>query len=123
MIQIYAIIAAVFLVTVGGGGFYIKYLHNQAEIAQLENIVLATAAEKSEVVINRLVEESVDNQLAYERLNDRWNRAEEYQKELLVLLRDHDLTALATAKPGLIERRINDATEKLFKDMQSDTTE
>ena len=36
-------------------------------------------------------------------------------------LREHDLTMLTLRKPGLIERRVNSATDKILKDLESST--
>jgi hypothetical protein len=48
-------------------------------------------------------------------------RAEQYGDDLRMKLIRHDLTLLALKKPGLIEQRINDATQKLFDDISADT--
>jgi len=42
-------------------------------------------------------------------------------KEYLSIFKRHDLTMLSRAKPGLIETRINNATEKLFKEMEDES--
>lgn len=47
--------------------------------------------------------------------------AEEYASELQSLLAEHNLTYLAISRPGLIERRINDATDNVFRAIQCDT--
>jgi hypothetical protein len=39
--------------------------------------------------------------------------------ELEKLFKEHDLEALAAAKPRLIERRVNDATKRVFKDLEA----
>ena len=36
-------------------------------------------------------------------------------------LREHDLTMLTLRKPGLIERRVNSATQKILTDLESST--
>ena len=48
-------------------------------------------------------------------------KAEVYQDEISQKLRDHNLTKLANAKPGLIQKRVNDATQKLFREMEEIT--
>jgi hypothetical protein len=48
--------------------------------------------------------------------------ADDEQRRLHKILRSHDLTALAKAKPGLIENRINDGTKKVFDDIESTST-
>jgi hypothetical protein len=49
--------------------------------------------------------------------------SETYKDELIGKLRKHNLTKLAEQNPGLIETRINDATQKLFNDFEQITTE
>ncbi len=48
--------------------------------------------------------------------------AEEYRETLNQKLRDHNLTKLSAAKPGLIQRRVNDATAKIFKELEDITS-
>ena len=47
------------------------------------------------------------------------NEAEEYGDDLRKKLHKHNLTRLSIKKPGLIEKRINDGTKKLFKSIES----
>jgi hypothetical protein len=59
-----------------------------------------------------------ENMLA---LQERAKEAEAYQDELASKLRRHDLTALTLQKPGLIEKRVNNATAKIFDQLEIDT--
>ena len=47
--------------------------------------------------------------------------AEVYQDELRKKLQKHDLTRLSEKKPGLVEKKINEGTQKLFNDFESIT--
>ena len=47
--------------------------------------------------------------------------SEKYGDELRATLQKHNLTMLALKKPGLIEKRMNDATKKLLDDITTDT--
>ena len=47
------------------------------------------------------------------------NKAEEYGDDLRKKLHKHDLTRISIKKPGLIEKRINDGTKKLFERIES----
>ena len=49
------------------------------------------------------------------------DEAERYGDELRKKLHKHDLTRLSIKKPGLIEKRINDGTNKLFDSIESIT--
>jgi hypothetical protein len=39
------------------------------------------------------------------------------------IFKDHNLTRLARAKPGMIEKRINSGTAKVFRQMEEDSKE
>jgi predicted phage gp36 major capsid-like protein len=64
--------------------------------------------------------------LQEESLNDMNTRAEEVEARMesyLKIFKDHDLTRLARAKPGLIESRANNATDKVFLEIENDSKE
>ena len=44
--------------------------------------------------------------------------AEKYKDELLNKFQRHDLSLLSLKKPGLIEKRVNNATKKVFDDIE-----
>ena len=48
-------------------------------------------------------------------------RAESYGDELRATLQKHNLTSLAQRKPGLIEKRMQNATNKLWDDLRGIT--
>ena len=48
-------------------------------------------------------------------------KSEEYGDELRATLNKHNLTHLANKKPGLIENRMQDKTDALWKDLESIT--
>jgi len=119
---------------IGGGYMYhqttvAKY---QASVAQLEannrtlkenqvqmEIAVKTAqeslaaaeanAKKSEAAMSALT--AKNNELAKEKAN--------YMK----IFKDHNMTRLARAKPGMMETRINKGTEKVFRELENDTKE
>ena len=47
--------------------------------------------------------------------------ANDYKNNLIAKLRKHDLTRLSQQKPGLVEKKINNGTKKLFKSFESIT--
>ena len=51
-------------------------------------------------------------------LRGRLDQAEVYQDELSSKLARHDLTRLTLQRPGLIETRVNNATAKLFDELE-----
>ena len=54
-------------------------------------------------------------------LSGKLEDAEKDQDDLRSKLQKHDLTRLSIGKPGMMEKRINDDTKKLFSDFESIT--
>lgn len=121
--------ATIFLTTLAGGG-YLYYKTTESKINELQN--QNARYESREIELTRTI---ADNKRVYERLADRLDEqevienelqirlsiAEDYSDSLLRKLRRHDLVYLSISKPGLIETRINNGTEKLFDDIESFT--
>jgi len=110
---------------VGSLGFaaYRIYTNMQDDIVQLsqQNSALDRALRTSRETVGRLEA----NMEIIEQQNSRLARALEESEtdldNLRTLLIEHDLTRLALERPGLIERRINDATKDLFDQLEFDT--
>jgi len=116
-------IALILVLLAGAGGafMYVKNLQAnletaRANVAKME-VALATseqslALERSET--KRLGE--LNNTLQADL-----QTAEQYGDELRATLNKHNLTHLANKKPGLIQQRMQDATNKLWDDLESIT--
>ena len=103
-----------------GGGALWYYKDTQSTIATLRdnNSKLMMVAETNQETINSMAR---DYEIAQENmlvLQERAKEAEVYQDELAAKLRRHDLTALTLQKPGLIEKRVNNATAKIFDELE-----
>ena len=116
-------VALVFLVLAGAGGglFYVKQLQSNLEIARLNNAKLESAVETSEASIKLLQEDNARLNTLTDQLNNDLRKAEQYGDELRATLQKHNLTHLAEQKPGLIEKRMQDATDQLWDDLESVT--
>jgi len=106
-----------------GGGAWFYYQDTQETIATLRdnNSKLIAVAETNQNTIEALEK---DFKLAQENmliLQERTREAEAYQDELSAKLRRHDLTVLTLQKPGLIEKRVNNATAKIFAQLEEDS--
>jgi cell division protein FtsB len=112
-------ILLVMLLTFGGIGYW-YYNDTQATIATLRsnNAKLAVAAETSKETIGRLQADAAQFEKSNQELRAQLDEAEEYSDELAGKLRRHNLTVLTLQKPGLIEGRVNNATAKLFDEME-----
>ena len=54
-------------------------------------------------------------------MNDRAAIVEAQMTSYLKIFKDHDLTRLARAKPGMIETRANKTTDEIFTEVENDT--
>ena len=117
-------IALVFIMLAGAGGglFYVKQLQSNLEIARLNNAKLESAVETSEASIATLKADNARLNVLSDQLNADLNKSEQYGDELRATLNKHNLTHLANKKPGLIETRTHNATDKLWDDLESITS-
>lgn len=123
MAKLYGIILLFGLL--GGLGFGAKYYYDstQAKIEQLvaEKQILDQAVRTNESTIGRLREDAARQQQLNDELQANLRKAEEGLDQIRATLSDHDLTQLALRKPGLIETRINNATEEVFQQIEIDS--
>jgi len=124
MFKLYAILIVVGLL--GGAVYGAKYYYDttQNTIASLRenNAKLEVANETNQATIKQMA-------LGTARLNDLTNQlaqdlqtSERYGDELRSTLNKHNLTHLANKKPGLIEKRMQNATDKLWDDLEGITS-
>ena len=124
MIKVYAIIVVIGLL--GGVVYGAKYYYDttQNTIAQLRdnNAKLEVANETNQATIRQMdVDSEVLNALT-DQLSLDLQKAEQYGDELRHTLNKHDLTHLANKKPGMIEKRMQNATNKLWSELESITS-
>ena len=123
MLRMYMLIIVVGLV---GGVVYSAYAYyndTQQRIKTLQenNAKLETVAKANELTINSLQESQEKFATLNKELQTKLNLALTYGDDLRKKLHKHDLTRLSIKKPGLIEKRINDGTNKLFDSIESIT--
>jgi hypothetical protein len=82
---------------------------------------LQQAIDFNNATIARQVQDAEQIATANARLRSQLVDAEKYADDLAGKLRRHDLTVLTMQRPGLIERRVNDATKQLFREMEAIT--
>tara|TARA_R110002167_G_scaffold203092_1_gene407093 strand:- start:160 stop:564 length:405 start_codon:yes stop_codon:yes gene_type:complete len=120
MLKIYILILVIGLL--GGvlyGGYY-YYKDTQARIAILtENSAkLEQATNTQKQTIDTLVEDATKFRVLNKELNTKLEAANDYKNTLIDKLRKHDLAKLSLKKPGLVERRINNGTKRLFDSLE-----
>ena len=125
MIRLYAIILIV--AVLGGVAYAAKYYYDttQATISQLRenNAKLEVANNENQKTIDKMTEDAVRLNALTDQLGEDLQKAEQYGDELRATLNKHNLTHLANKKPGMIEKRMQDATDKLWDDLESVTSD
>jgi chromosome segregation ATPase len=120
MIKIYALLIILGLLGGVGYGAYYYYKDTQARIAILtENSAkLEQATNTQKQTINTLVEDAEKYRELNKELNTKLEAANEYKNKLIGKLRKHNLAKLSLQKPGLVEKKINRGTKKLFESFE-----
>ena len=107
---------------IGGVGYgaYYYYTDTQARIAILtENSAkLEQAASTQKQTIDTLVSDAKKYGELNRELNTKLETANDYKNTLIDKLRKHNLAKLSLKKPGLVEKKINAGTKKLFESFE-----
>ena len=102
------------------GGYY-WLTEKRLTVLTENNAKLSIAAQTNQQTIDKLTADYEQQQELNSELKVKLTAAEAYGDELAKKFREHDLTMLTLRKPGLIDRRVNSATQKLLDDMESST--
>jgi hypothetical protein len=111
----------ILLATAGGAFLYVKNLQKNLEIARANVAKMEVALEVSESSLKLERSENLRINELNIQLSTDLQKAEQYGDELRATLQKHNLTHLANKKPGLIEKRMQNATNKLWDDLESIT--
>ena len=115
----------IFLLILGAGGYFvyerIQSLRENVQILKTNAEVMNNSLKESNETIVQMQRnaEAIEQQIS--ELNTGLREAEKYKDEITEKLQKHNLTRLSAAKPGLIEKRVNEATSKIFKELEEIT--
>ena len=125
MFRIYAIVIVVGLVGGAVWGAYGYYKDTQQRISTLtqNNAKLKSANDTNTATIQQLNKNALALNQLIDDLGSELKKAEQYGDELRNTLRKHNLTHLANKKPGLIEKRMQNAPDKLWDNLESITSD
>ena len=107
------------IILVMGIGSY--FLYNQYETVKAENVALTFAVEEQKKTIEVIKENFERQGKALNNLTARNAEIEGEMTRYLDIFKRHNLNKLAIAKPGLIEKRVNDGTKKIFETIEEDS--
>jgi len=116
-------IALILVLLAGAGGavLYVKKLQSDLETARANVAKMEVAVQTSENSLKLVQAETLKLAELNKNLSADLQKAEQYGDELRATLQKHNLTHLANKKPGLIEKRMQNATNKLWDDLESIT--
>jgi uncharacterized coiled-coil protein SlyX len=117
MIRIYIILAAIAII----GGYF---AYSQMRIESLNQTIAqqAQTLQTQTATIEKLQQDLKTQTQELVSLSKRMSDAEERAKKATLMLRKHDLEKLMKAKPSLVERQLNEATQRVFRQIEADTS-
>ena len=108
------------ILVLGLGSFY---LYNQNQVLSANNLALEGAVAEQQAAME-VMKESYERQgKALNNLASKNAQIEQEMNSYLDIFRRHNLNQLAVARPGMIEKRINDATNQVFESIENDSKE
>ena len=123
MLKLYAMLFIIGLLgsTVYGAYWYYTDTQNRMMTLRESNAKLLVSNQINEQTIKQQAEQAKQNETRLNELQLSLQQAEKYGDGLRATLNKHNLTALALRKPGLIQSRINNASDKLLEEIQGET--
>jgi len=116
------IMGAVMVVMTLAFSWYYKDTQRRMGVLHENNAKLEVAVRANELALATTRADAARNAALNLQLQTKLQESEAYGDRLQAIFQKHNLTVLSLKKPGLIEKRMNDATKKLFADITADTT-
>ncbi len=120
MLKVYILIVVLGLVggVVYGGWYYYKDTQARIQTLTENSAKLEQAAELQNNTIATLEADAKKYAQLNKELHTKLEKANDYRNTLIEKLRKHDLAKLSLKKPGLVEKKINNGTKKLFRSLE-----
>tara|TARA_Y100000114_G_scaffold149753_1_gene164326 strand:- start:230 stop:625 length:396 start_codon:yes stop_codon:yes gene_type:complete len=99
------------------------YLYNQNQTLTANNLALEGAVEEQQAAMTAMKESFELQGKSLQQMMQKNAQIEEEMNQYLDIFRRHNLNQLAIAKPGMIEKRINDGTAQVFESIENDSKE
>ena len=106
------------ILILGLGGYW---LYNENQTLTANNMKLEAAVEEQQAAMEALRESYEKQGQALMNMSRKNAEIEAEKAEYLAIFARHNLDMLAIKKPGLIENRFNDASEKVMEGLEDDT--
>ena len=120
MLKIYILVIVLGLVggSVYGGYYYYKDTQERIRILTENTAKLETAKKMQDDTITAMIEDREKFNELNKELGRKLSAANVYKDVLIGKLRKHNLAKLSLRKPGLVEKKINNGTKKLFRSLE-----
>jgi hypothetical protein len=120
MIKIYILVVVIGLVggVCYGGYYYYKDTQESIGILTENNSKMMVAKQAQDLTINTLIADREKFDELNKELQSKLESANDYKNTLIGKLRKHNLQKLSMQKPGLVEKKINNGTKKLFDSLE-----
>ena len=120
MLKIYLLVIVLGMVggSVYGAYYYYKDSQERIRILTENTAKLETAKQLQDDTINAMIEDRERFSALTKELQTKLDKANVYKDVLIGKLRKHDLARLSMKKPGLVEKKINNGTKKLFRSLE-----
>ena len=120
MLKVYMLVVVLGLVggVVYGGYYYYKDTQSRIQTLTENSAKLEQATKLQEKTIDTLVADAKKYEELNKELHTKLEKANEYRNTLIGKLRKHNLAKLSLQKPGLVEKKINNGTKKLFRSLE-----
>jgi len=121
MLKLYVLIIVLGLVggSVWGAWYYYQDSQRRIQILTENTAKLETAKKLQDDTITAMIEDREKFAELNKELGLKLNAANKYKDVLIGKLRKHDLAKLSLRKPGLVEKKINAGTKKLFRGLEA----
>ena len=121
MLKIYLLVIVLGLVggSVYGAYYYYKDSQERIRILTENTAKLETAKQLQDDTINAMIEDREKFDELNKELQTSLDKANVYKDVLIGKLRKHDLAKLSLKKPGLVEKKINNGTKKLWLSIEA----
>ena len=113
------ILGGLLIATAAGSFYYIDYLNDQIGILKGNQVVLETEIKKQNESIQNYLAEQENQQAQLNQLENDKRAAMEDVNRLRKTFANHDLDELALAKPGMLQSRVNKASNRVMTTLEN----
>ena len=99
------------------------YLFNENQTLTANNLALEGAVQEQQAAMDAMRESFEKQGRALNQMSRKNAEIEQEMNQYLDIFRRHNLNQLAVAKPGMIEKRVNNSTKQVFESIENDSKE